>query len=157
MVKMKKALAVSVLSVALLIPGIAQAQEMGSMEPKSDTMMEQSAMMDMKELVPLRMFADTLGYSIMWNKDDRSITLTYMGMNMGMSSMMGAVEDMQMSNQPQMSMDDRYTIKLMLDSKVIMVGMDKKMLKQSPMLMHGSVYISKDIVTSYLLAPFMMK
>lgn len=160
MLNMKKTMAVSVLSAALLIPGIAQARDMGAMEAKPDAMMEQSAMMepsammDMKGFVPLRMFAETLGYSIMWNKDDRSITLTYMNTGMNMSVADAA---MQMSSQPEMSMNAMYTITLMADSNVIMVGTDKKMLKQSPMLMHGIVYISKDVVTSYLLAPFMMK
>lgn len=154
MLNMKKTMAVSVLSAALLIPGIAQARDMGAMEAKPDAMMEPSAMMDMKGFVPLRMFAETLGYSIMWNKDDRSITLTYMNTGMNMSVADAA---MQMSSQPEMSMNAMYTITLMADSNVIMVGTDKKMLKQSPMLMHGIVYISKDVVTSYLLAPFMMK
>ncbi|MBM7565840.1 stalk domain-containing protein [Paenibacillus sacheonensis] len=152
MIKMKRTIAASVLAMALLVPGIAEAKDMMPMETKSSTMMEQDKMMDMNNVVPLRMFAETLGYKIMWDMKDRSITLTYMGtdMNMGMNA------EKEMSDKSPMMMSDRYTIKLMLDSKAIMVGMDKKMLKQAPMLMNGKVYISKEVVTMYLLAPFMM-
>ncbi|MFD1776953.1 copper amine oxidase N-terminal domain-containing protein [Paenibacillus rhizophilus] len=165
---MKKAAAVSTLSIVLLLPGIAQADTMKPMDSGRNSskapnmMMEQNKMMgtgnqtDMMMMngiayVPLRLLAETLGYMIMWNGDDQSITLTYMGMDMGMGM------DMDMSDNPDQAMKDMYTVKVMLDSKDIMVGMDKKMLAHAPIRMNGKTYVTKDFISMYLLAPFMMK
>ncbi|REE88551.1 copper amine oxidase-like protein [Paenibacillus taihuensis] len=168
MFKMNKAVAVSVLAMSLLVPSIAEAKDVMPMQSKSSTMMDQGQMMNTNNLVPLRMFAETLGYTIMWNKADRSITLTYMGTDMDMDMTMdgamgdgmtmGMDMDMDMTAQSdKMAMNAMYKIKLMFDSKSIMVGMDNKMMEHAPMLMDGKVYVSKDVVMKYLLAPFMMK
>ncbi|TBL70905.1 copper amine oxidase N-terminal domain-containing protein [Paenibacillus thalictri] len=183
---MKKAAAVSVLSLALMLPGIAQANEM-MMKPAAGEMgtdmgssmstdmssgmmnMNNGMAMDGKMMgtgskaemmmngttyVPLRMFAETLGYKVIWNGDERSITMTYM--NMGMDKGMGtAMPDK--TGQAMMDMKDMYMVKIMLDSKDIMIGMDKNMLKNAPMLMDGEVYVTQDFIPMYLLAPFMMK
>jgi len=159
---MKKVAAISVLSVALLLPGISQASEMKPMESgmmmqqdkpmESGMMMQQEKMtdiVDMTNYIPLRMFAETLGYSIMWDDMDRSITLTYMGLDMQMG--------MGMTDESKKPMEAKYMIKIMLDSKSAMVGMDQKMMAHAPMLMDGTTYVTRDFIAVYLLAPFMMQ
>lgn len=163
MLNMKKAIAASVLATALLVPSIAEAKNMMPMTPKSGAMMDKNMTMNTDNLVPLRMFAETLGYKIMWNMADRSITLTYMRKDMGTDMDMGTSTDTNTGMGTEKGMTDQasmmsgtYAIKMMLGSKSIMVGMDTMMLEQAPMLMDGKVYISKEVVTKYLLTPFMM-
>jgi len=153
--KIKKWTAVSALSFSLLIPGLAHAEDMkpmgsntGSgmgmtmgMSDNTDMMMKNG-----KAYVPLRMLAETLGYQVMWNKDDKSITLKYSGMGMGM---------MDKSNNNMMK--DMYTVKIMVDSTKVMVGMDTMMLDNAPTFMNNHVYVPKDFIAKYLLTPFEAK
>ncbi|MBO9606806.1 MAG: copper amine oxidase N-terminal domain-containing protein [Paenibacillaceae bacterium] len=161
---MKKAAAVAALSLALVVPGVSLAsdmkpmktgEEMGGMTSMSGgmnggmTSMDNgmAGMMDMSGYVPLRLFAETLGYKLMWDGGDRSITLTFAGMDM---------MDMDMMNMDMKDMKDKYMLKLMLDSTAVTVGMERQTLAHAPVLMDGTTYVGKDFIARYLLSPFMM-
>ncbi|WP_054939538.1 stalk domain-containing protein [Paenibacillus ihuae] len=162
---LKKAAAISTLSLALILPGIAQADSTKPMDSGMNSNKDSSMMMDSKMMdnskhngmmmmngmayVPLRLLAETLGYTLTWNGADQSITMTYMGMTQSM--------DMDMADKTNETMNDRYMVKVMLNSKDVMIGMDKRMLAHAPMNMGGITYVTKEFVNMYLLAPFMMK
>ncbi|MGN7764392.1 stalk domain-containing protein [Paenibacillus sp. 22594] len=169
---LKKAAAISTLSLALILPGIAQADNTKPMDSGMNSNKESSIMMDSKMMdnskqngmmmngmmmmndmayVPLRLLAETLGYTLTWNGADQSITMTYMGMKQSMDM------DMSMTDKTNETMNDSYMVKVMLNSKDIMIGMDKKMLAHAPMSMGGITYVTKEFINMYLLAPFMMK
>jgi hypothetical protein len=188
MIAIKKTAAASILSLSLLFPGFVYADGMGAMNGTMSTTMDQGMKMDSADMpgmmmesmdyVPLRQFADALGYKVMWNAADRSITMTFIGMNMdmgmgnkGMGMSMGTDKSMNMNMdvnmdssmgmtgdmETDMGMASMYTVKVFLDSKDIYIGMEKQMLAHAPVVMNGKACVTKDFIAKYLLAPFMMQ
>jgi hypothetical protein len=77
-------MAAAIVSSILVIPGAAGAAEMKGMYDYSKVeIMQQNGM----DLVPLRAVAESLGFSVKWNEQDRSVMLSKG--NMGMENKMG--------------------------------------------------------------------
>ncbi|AJY73874.1 copper amine oxidase N-terminal domain-containing protein [Paenibacillus beijingensis] len=156
--KWKKTAGVTVLSMALGFPAAVSAAGMsaGSMTGKEMTMQDMTMKdmtmkdMTMKDMsasdkykgasmmtlngmsyVSLRQVAMNLGYTVMWDPMDKSVTLSC------------TVKAKEM-------MDKKYTIKLMAGSTKIWVNGKEMMLNAAPMEKMGTTYVSKGFVEIYL-------
>ncbi|WP_167747211.1 stalk domain-containing protein [Cohnella luojiensis] len=136
--KKMKTMAVSLLAACLMIPGFASAAEMNMKVDYSKFMMVEK---NGETWVPLRQIASSLGYTVTWSKME--------GIMLTKKAMMQDVKDMDM-------MAEVYTITLMPGHKDFMVGMDKMMLMQAPIVMKNTTYVTKDFIETYLVTPMMM-
>jgi hypothetical protein len=143
----KKWTAVTMLTFCLAVPGFVNAEE--KMVPNFNYTGVETVMQDGMEQVPLRQVAETLGYKVIWNDLDRSITLA---MAPKMDNKM--MDDKKMEDK---MMDMGYSVMLKIDSKTIMVGKMEKMLSYSPMIINDKTYVTKDFVDMYLVDSMMMK
>lgn len=83
--KFQKVTGLSILTLTLLAPGWAGAEEMKdmkSMKMMADYSKVSVMMKDGMELVPLRSIAEPLGYRVQWNGAEQSVSLSY-GQMMG--------------------------------------------------------------------------
>ncbi|MCD1259943.1 copper amine oxidase N-terminal domain-containing protein [Paenibacillus athensensis] len=158
--------AVAVLAGALTLTGAASAQDM---MPKYDYSKVDVMMQNGMELVPLRQVAESLGFKVSWNGQNRSVTLG-MGMGMGDGMMGDGMKDGGMMGDEGMGdgmkdggmMGDDSMKDGMMNGKgrllMIMIGsnmatIDGKSveLDYAPMIMHDKTYVSKAFVDMYLL------
>lgn len=143
--KIMKCLTVSMLATALMVPGLVSAADMKTKVDYSKVTVVQK---NGESWVPLRQVADSLGYSVKWNK--MGITLT---MKMMMDEDMDKEMDKEMNG---MEMKPKpYTITLMPGSKTLMIGMDKVMLEDAPIVMKYTTYVTKAFIETYLANPMM--
>lgn len=157
MKKMMKWAAVSVLAAAIMVPSLASAAEMKTMVDYSKVAV---VMKDGQSLVPLRQVAESLGYQVTWTKS--AIVLTKNVMMPSMESMKGNMEDKSDKNDMNEMADKNdmkdmktmpYKVSIMLGSKNIWVGMDKKMLTYAPISIKNKAYVTKECVEMYLANP----
>ncbi len=151
-----KTIAVSLLAAALMIPGLASAAEMTMKVDYSKFMMVEK---NGETWVPLRQIAESLGYTVNWSKAN-GIMLTKKEMMEDMKDM-ESKEDMKdmkdMKDMEDMEMMPKvYMITLMPGHKDFMIGMDKMMLMQAPMVMKNTTYVTKDFIEKYLITPTTM-
>lgn len=151
-------IAVSLVACTLALPTLVSAEEM--MMPKYDYSSVQTMTKDGLELVPLRQIAESLGFKVIWNGENRSITLLKLAM-MDDKSMTNdkMMEDKTMSDknmmEKKMDMYPEYIIQI--DSKNIRVGGMEEMLMVAPTILNEMTYISKEFVDTYLVKEMMMK
>ncbi|MEC0230639.1 copper amine oxidase N-terminal domain-containing protein [Paenibacillus alba] len=134
----KKVITVTVVACTLALPTLASAEEM--MKSKFDYSGVQTITQDGTQLVPLRQVAESLGFKVTWNGENRSVTLMK-------SSMM--MED------KSMDMGTGYTIRI--DSKTFKAGDMDNMLMTAPMIVNDMTYVPKEFVDTYLVKEMMMK
>jgi hypothetical protein len=148
--KFAKIAAATLLTLTLLAPGLATADEMKAMVDYSKVDMMKKDNMD---LAPLRQLAESLGFIVKWNDMDRSITLTLGSM---MSDTMGdkKMDDKKMDGEMK---NMAYSVIIKIDSKNAMVGRTENMLTFAPTLINGKTYVSKDFIEMYLANQMMMK
>lgn len=126
------------------------------------------------ELVPLREIAEKLGYSVAWNSEERSVTLTYMGMmrddtmmeddGMMQDDMMmeddGMMRDDTMMEDDGMMRDDMMmeesnmgmTIKVWIGLEMLTVDGKPGTLDTAPSIHRKRTYVSSSFVEKYLKA-----
>lgn len=161
-----KAIAVAVTASAIALPSLINAEEM--MMPKFDYSGVTTITQEGKELAPLRIVAESLGFQVVWNDESRSVTLmknmvmedkTMMEDNEKMEdkSMMedkSKMEDKTMKDQPMMDkmmMDKNGMITIYIDNKTISVGDRKEMLMVAPTIVDDMTYVPKEFIDTYLL------
>ncbi|TVX99789.1 copper amine oxidase N-terminal domain-containing protein [Cohnella terricola] len=156
---LKRWMAVSALALTVAAPTVASANDAGMMMKKIDYSKADVMKKNGMELVALRQIAESLGYSVMWNKMDMSVTLTStMMMSDGDSGMMDnsmtdkGMMDNSMTDKGMMdsSMDNKYMVKVMIGSKTATVDMKKQMLNDAPVIMNNKTYVSTSFVEMYL-------
>jgi hypothetical protein len=165
--------AISALALTLAVPAVAAADDMGMMTGKVDYSKADVMMMDGMELVALRPMAESLGYTVTWNDEERSVRLTYgmmdksmtdkSMMNGGMmdksmtdkSMMNGGMMDQGMTDKSMMS-DGMYTVTIMIGSKAAMVSIKQQMLPYAPVILNSKTYVTKTFVDTYLAGHGMM-
>jgi hypothetical protein len=164
--KFSKIAASTLLTLTLLAPALAAADEM---KAKVDYSKVEVMMKDNMDLVPLRQLAEAYGFQVKWNNDDRSVTLTLSTMmddkSMTDKSMTDKkmddtmtdkdMKDKDMKDKPMADM--AYTITIKIDDAKFMVGMSDKMLSHAPVIINNKTYVTKDFVETYLAAQMMMK
>ncbi|WP_199614581.1 stalk domain-containing protein [Paenibacillus alkalitolerans] len=148
--KLQRTAALSMLSLALVVPGVAAAEDMKGMKMQVDYSKVDVMMKNGMELVPLRTIAESLGYTVMWNGDERSISLMYAVMKDDKMMDDKMMDDKMMDNKD-------YTVKFSVNSDKFMAGMMEKMFSYKPVVMNGTTYVTKDFVEMYLASPAMMK
>ncbi len=149
MKKWKIILVAALLTMLIAIPTMANAEEMEMMDYYKDAIMVKQGM---KEYVQLKQMAESLGYELMWNGMERSITITYKGMAEDMmmddKKMDDKMADDKMMDDPMMSM---YKIKIVIGSKMIMVNDEKKTLMVAPIIKSGRTLVTKDFIDTYMI------
>jgi len=140
--KLTKIAATTVLTLTLLAPGLAAANEMKAMVDYSNVKV---VTMGKVELVPLREIAEKLGYEVNWDAKTHFIVLTCT--KMGDSMMMADSK----------KMGTKYTVKIKIGSKKVTVDMAEKMISNAPTIMSSKTYVSKAFVEMYLANQTMMK
>lgn len=104
------------------------------------------------ELVPLRKVAESLGYTVRWNEQDRTVVLMK-GSMQGSATETGSMDMMGMD----MKAKEMSGITVAIDSNRITVnGMEKELMSPA-MLWMDTAYVSKDLVVDYLIADGEMK
>lgn len=162
----KKMIAAGMLVMALTFSSLTSASAAEMKMIKKDGM----------ELVQLRQAAKMYGYSIMWDSQDRSVTLMHTGGmddmmmkdDMTMDSdmmneesmmtdddkMMGMMEDNKMTKDDMMMEETMKpaakTIKLWVGSKKMMVDGMQVSLKSMPSIHEGNTYVSDMVVSKYM-------
>jgi hypothetical protein len=145
----KKVIAVTIVACTLSLPSLVSADEM--MMPKFNYSGVETITKDGSELAPLRQIAESLGFKVTWNGENRSVTLT--------KPMMMMMDDKKMEDK---TMKDKnidmgivYTIQI--DSKTIQVGGMEGMLMVAPMIVNAMTYVPKEFVDTYLMKEMKMK
>jgi hypothetical protein len=147
MKKMMKWTAVSVLAAAIMVPSLASAAEMKMMVDYTKVAV---VMKDGQSLVPLRQVAESLGYQVSWTKS--AIVLTKNVMVSSKESTMKDMKDMSDMNEMKAA---PYKVSIMLGSKNVWVGMDKKMLTYAPVTIKNTAYVTKECMDMYIANPMM--
>ncbi|NOU75261.1 hypothetical protein GC098_28380 [Paenibacillus sp. LMG 31458] len=146
MKRWKKAMVVSLVACTLALPGLASAEEM--MAKKFNYSGIETMMKDGTELVPLREIAESLGFKVTWNGENRSVTLTKM-----MMEDKGMMDDKKMEdktkNESMMKMGNTFVIQI--DNKAIKVDMMDEMLMFAPTILNDKTYVPKELVDTYLI------
>jgi hypothetical protein len=148
--KLTKMAASALLTLTLLAPGLATAEDMKEMVDYSKVDIMK---MDNMDIVPLRQLAESLGFKVAWSSMDRSITLTQgstMGHTMEDSTMNDKKMEGDMKSMP-------YAVKIQIDSKKAIVGMKDSILTFTPMIINNKTYVSKDFIEMYLAQQMIMQ
>ncbi|WP_248928248.1 stalk domain-containing protein [Paenibacillus hamazuiensis] len=177
--RMAKVMFGSVVALMLVTPGWAAAEEM---KPSVNYGKADMMMKDGMEFVALRTAAESLGYTVVWNGEDQSVTLT-LGKMTGDKIMDGKMADKTMNDKmneemggkmsegkmvdgamgdnmqggkmerSKMMSDMTYSVKIRIGSKTIMAGMKEIMLSSAPMIVDDKTYVPKDLIEMYLASP----
>ncbi|MCY9669167.1 copper amine oxidase N-terminal domain-containing protein [Paenibacillus alginolyticus] len=146
MKRWKKAMVVSLVACTLALPGLASAEEM--MAKKFNYSGIETMMKDGTELVPLREIAESLGFKVTWNGENRSVTLTKMMMEDKEMMDDKKMED-KTKNESMMKMGNTFVIQI--DNKAIKVDMMDEMLMFAPTILNDKTYVPKELVDTYLI------
>jgi hypothetical protein len=125
--------------------------KMGTMGP---------GMSSTSDLVPLRQTAESLGYKVTWNDQERSVMLEApMGSgSMSDSKMMGdgkKVDDKKMMDNSMMM--GGGTVKIVIDSKTFWHGGQSGMLDIAPLIVNEMTYVSRKFFETYVTMGMGMK
>lgn len=149
MKKWKIILTTALLTVLIAIPTMANAKEMEMMDYFKDAIMVKQGA---QEYVQLKQISASLGYELVWNGKERSITITYKGMAGDMmmddKKMDDKMADDKMTDDKMMSM---YKVKIVIGSKMITVNNEKKTLMVAPIVKSGRTLVTKDFVNTYMI------
>ncbi|SDO82414.1 Copper amine oxidase N-terminal domain-containing protein [Paenibacillus sp. yr247] len=149
----KKVMAVTMVACTLAFPTFVSADDM--MMPKFNYSGVETITKDGNELAPLRQIAESLGFKVTWNDENRSVTLTKPKMIDDISMMDDKkTEDKTMKDK---NMDMGTVITILIDSKTIKVGGMEDMLMVAPTIVTDKTYVPKEFVDTYLLKEIKMK
>jgi hypothetical protein len=161
MIKWRKTAVSTILFVSLTIPfSVAGAEGMMDSKPammemnmqdmkQNMNMQDMNQGMNMQTMIPLRNAAESMGFTVMWNGMDNTITLTKTSMNQtDMSSNNGMETN---------SMMGMYNITLKIGSKSVKINNEEKMIQDAPSLMDDRTYVTKDFIDMFFKKQMMME